>query len=175
MDARELFEQSLKWLEETYSQKKFFTERDIVWTIQNYLSEQIAKNNLPYKVLCEWPITTDGNKKSSWADLVIMKGLDIEIAAEFKYEPNHKRIEDFSVNKLKNDVVFWDKQGVGEDVQRVKKFSEERKAKTACSIFIDEGKRFRKREAFNGSQWHDWKNADVSVLICWAGNGASKQ
>jgi hypothetical protein len=174
VSAVELFEQSLKWLEETYPQRKYFTERDIVWTIQTYIQEEITKNKLPFRVLCEWPIES-GKRKSLCADLVIMNGSSIEIAAEFKYEPSHERKGDFSENKLKQTVVFWDKEGVGEDVERVKKFVEDKKTKIACSVFIDEGKRFQKRDAFAGSQWQDWKNSDVRVLISWAGRDNLKK
>ncbi len=58
-----------------------------------------------------------------------MNGSSIEIASEFKYEPSHRRTDEFSPNKLKGDVVFWDKEGVGKDVERVRKFAEDKKAK----------------------------------------------
>ena len=167
MESIALFQESLDWLKDHYRQYQFFTERDIVWTMQTYLNKEIKEHQLPYRVLTEWPIE-QGNRKSLCADLAIMQGSVIEIAAEFKYEPDHDRKEDFSEKKLNSNIVAWNKHGIGDDVARVQRFVKDKKANVACSIFIDEGKRFRHREAFAESQWHDWEKASVSVLICWA-------
>ena len=36
--AVELFENTLNWLQENYFNFRFFTERDVVWTLQTHLS-----------------------------------------------------------------------------------------------------------------------------------------
>lgn len=165
MEALELFKESLDWLEKNYNNYKFFTERDIVWTIQNYLIYEIAKRNLHYRVFNDWPILA-GEKRSLCADIVIKKNDNIEIAAEFKYEPNHTR-KDFPESKLKQPVVFWggksNEHSVEQDIKRAEKFVKSGKAKKGFSIFIDEGGFFRGKEPHPGSHWEDWGN--IAVLI----------
>ena len=45
MESSELFENAIAWLKDNYSQFQFFVERDVVWTLQNYLVSQIKENN----------------------------------------------------------------------------------------------------------------------------------
>ncbi len=164
MNAEKLFMQTLEWLRDNYDKYKFFTERDVVWTVQMHLIDEIKKNNLTYKIYNDWPIEK-GERRSRCVDLVIMQGDKLKLAAEFKYEPDHKR-KDFSEKKLKQAVVFWKgENSVEKDIGRIKKYVEEDKAKIGYSVFIDEGKRFREKDAIIGTSWHDWNSVSVLIYI----------
>lgn len=160
MEALELFKESLEWLKNNYNNFYFFKERDIVWEIQKYLIKLIKEKELSYKILNDYPMVRHG-KFSILCDLVIMEGEKVNIAIEFKYEPNHKR-EDIS--KCKFPVVSWN--SVEKDIKRVKEFIERGKARIGYSIFIDEGGFFCKREAHPESQWEDWGKICVLISRC---------
>ncbi|MEI8349852.1 MAG: hypothetical protein WCI77_06840 [Candidatus Omnitrophota bacterium] len=137
--------------------KKFFTERDIVYSLQEDIRKDIKNNNLPYKVFNDCPILPGKAKRPLCADLVIisednfgelkknpkniLKKICAEIAFEFKYEPDHgnKRKDDFQPKKFFSDsrVVSWN--GVEKDRDRITDFVKKNKAKIGCSVFIDEG------------------------------------
>lgn len=142
-----------KWFKNSHEKYMFFTERDVVYSLQSYLKEEINKNNLPYMVFNDWPILPGKGKRHICADLILnnVSSCNLqqcndncaEIAFEFKYEPDRKRKFDFHPNKLKSAVVSW--KNIEEDEKRVKKFVENNKTKIGCSIFIDEGGRFYKK------------------------------
>ncbi len=163
MEATKLFEDTIEWLRCQYRGYRFFTERDIVWTVQTRMMEEIERADLPYRVFNEYRL---GGPR---ADLVILGGDSVEVAAEFKYEPSHDRKADRGgdiwSSKLNPSAVFWsDPNGsVTKDVRRVQEYVEQGKAKTAYSIFIDEGGHFRWRDPPHGSEWIDWTGG-VSVL-----------
>ncbi len=167
--AEDLFNNSLKWLRKNYKKQPFFTERDIVWTLQKYLRKKIEHKKLSYKVYNDWPIEKSSGRRSKCVDLAIVEGKEIIVVAEFKYEPDHKRKEDFSENKLRNSVVSW--SAVCDDVKRAKCFAEN-KVKFAFSVFIDEGGKFRKenvkglkRKEIKDASWEDWGKSCPSVFI----------
>jgi hypothetical protein len=81
----------------------------------------------------------------------------VEVAAEFKYEPAHARSD---IWPSKFPVVFWGREGVGGDMERIQRFVSEGKARVAYSLFIDEGSHFRHRDPPTESKWMDW---EVSV------------
>lgn len=170
MDAAELFENALEWLRLNYAQFQFFAERDVVWTLQRYISSQIKLQGKPYSVFNDFPILP-GNRRSICADLVLLNEENsIEVAAEFKYEPSHLR-RDIWPTKLNPSVVFWGNDGVKKDVERVQEFVERRKAKIAYSIFIDENGLFRHRLPHPGTIWVDWKISDEiphRVSLLWS-------
>ena len=60
--ALDVFNKTLKWIEENYSKYTFFAERDIVWTFQKKVQEIILENNLSLKVFNDHPILK-GKKK----------------------------------------------------------------------------------------------------------------
>ena len=166
MKAAWLFEGSLEWLRNRYPSYRFFTERDIVWTVQMHISQEIDRLGLPYQVFNDHTIM--GRKQT---DLAILDGEDIEVAAEFKYEPSHARKADRGgdIWPSKFPVVVWaGERSVEEDVQRVHQYVEQQNAKVAYSIFIDEGSYFRRRPPHPRSKWIDW-GRDVSVLWSQAG------
>jgi len=159
MQTVELFESAISWLRENYRDFRFFTERDIVWTIQVHIIKLIKKHNLACRIFHNFPVLP-----GKTTDLAILRqDNSIEVAAEFKYEPSHSRkFTDVWPTKL--PVVFYE-DGVGKDVERIHEFVSKGRARVAYLIFIDEGGYFRWREPFSGSEWIDWQNG-VSVL--WA-------
>jgi len=159
MQAAGLFENAISWLRENYRDSRFFTERDIVWTVQTHIIKLIEKQNLTYRIFHNFPVIP-----GKTTDLAILRqDNSIEVAAEFKYEPSHgRKFTDIWPTKL--PVVFWD-YGVGKDMERIREFVSKDRTEVAYLIFIDEGGYFRWREPFSGSEWIDWQNG-VSVL--WA-------
>ena len=158
MQAAELFENAISWLREYYRDYKFFTERDIVWTVQTHIIKLIEQQELAYRVFHNFPVVP-----GKTADLGILRQDNhVEVAAEFKYEPSHSRkFSDILPTKL--PVVFWD-DGVGKDMERIREFVNKGRADVAYLVFIDEGGYFNRREPFSGSEWIDWENG-VSVLL----------
>ena len=152
--AVELFENTLNWLQENYFNFRFFTERDVVWTLQTHLQQQIVESKLNYQVFNDYPMLPGSNRHLS-ADLVILTPTHgIQVAAEFKYEPSHER---FDIQKQKLPVVFWGNEGVEKDIRRIHEFVEKGKTKAAYSIFIDEGGYFRNRPPHDHSTWKEWQ------------------
>ena len=117
MNAGELFESTLRWLRDHYTDFRFFTERDVVWTVQLKILKEIERLGLPYSVFNDHTIT-----KNRRTDLAILNGDSIEVAAEFKYEPSHDRRADWGgdIWRTKFPVVDW--KEVGKDVQRVRDY-----------------------------------------------------
>ncbi len=155
--ATELFEEAIVWLRASYKQYRFFAERDIVWTVQTHIIDKIEEKGLPYRILNDYPVWR-GERRSLCVDLAILS-LDgvLELVAEFKYEPAHKR-KDIPFSKF--PVVSW-REGVLEDIERIKKFvcrdfAGDKTADIAYALFIDEGSHFRHWEPPQGSTWQDW-------------------
>lgn len=160
MTAVELFEQTLSWLRDNYTNFTFFAERDVVWTIQTHILKLIEEQHLPYKIFNDHPMIS-GKHRSLSTDLAIVdpRGC-VQVAAEFKYEPSHSRGD---IPQAKFPVVFWGDDGIGKDLARIRAFVTVGKARFAYSVLIDEGGYFRKRDPHPGSEWIDWGN-DVWVL-----------
>lgn len=183
MNAQEIFEKSLNWLKENYENFDFFRERDIVWTLQNKISDLIKINRLNYKVYEEYPILP-GNNRSVTVDLAIMEksfiprqGKLIEVVAEFKYEPSKLRenilgyfYSEEGKKKTRFPIIFYNNKGIKKDIIRIKDYISKGLAKTAYLIFFDEGKQFRHKKPFEGSEWKDWKMKGIKfnkISILW--------
>ena len=153
MKAGELFREAVRWLKEHYTDFRFFAERDIVWTVQLRILEEIARAGLTYRVFNDHTIS-----RKTRPDLAILAGDTVEVAAEFKYEPSHERRADRGgdiwPSKLDPSVVDW--ASVEKDIIRVRDYVDQRNVKVAFSVFIDEGGRFRHRDPHLGSEWVDW-------------------
>lgn len=151
MEATELFENAITWLQGCYADFRFFTERDIVWTVQLHIYREIEKQGLPYRVFNDHTILPRIR-----SDLAILKGDSIEVAAEFKYEPDHNRRADRGgdIWQSKFPVAVWAE--VKNDIHRVHNFVELGKSKAAYSILIDEGGHFHWHDAPPRSEWIDW-------------------
>jgi hypothetical protein len=140
----------------------FYVERDLVWTLQTRLNELIREKGLPYRVYNDYGIFP-GKRRALSADIVILDEADsIAVAAEFKYEPDHARTD---IPKNKFPVVFWGKDGVLKDIQRIQRYVNEAGVQHAFAIFVDEGGYFRKREPHPGSRWIDLPGP---TSILWA-------
>ena len=136
------------------------------------VQEIILENNLSLKVFNDYPILK-GKKQGLSADIVILnENNQVELAIEFKYEPDHKRGKEPNCNiwptKLDPSVVFWGKEGVLKDVKRCEEFIDKGVATAAVTIFIDEGGLFRHRNPHPGTEWIDWDSngkQKISILI----------
>ena len=162
MEADELFENTIAWLKEHYGEFRFFAERDVVWTVQKQILREIESHCLPYRVFNDYTIVL-GKSCSRSADLVILNNCDsVEVAVEFKYEPDRARgtdrdgDRDIWHSKLETSVVSWSE--VEKDIKRIQRYFEKRKAKAAYSVFIDEGGRFYayQPQPSPRSEWIDW-------------------
>jgi len=108
-------------------------------------------------------------------DLAILNDRnEVEVAIEFKYEPDHQRGRGVNKSiwptKLSPSVVFWGKEGVEKDVKKAKQYVDQKKAKLAIVVFVDEGGLFRHRDPHPGTNWVDWgcsgeKSRKISLLI----------
>lgn len=159
--ADSLFISSLDWLRINYSTFRFFVERDIVWTIQTHLIQEIAQAGLSLRVFNDYGILP-GSRRSLSADLVLIgENNKVEVAVEFKYEPAHSRTD---IPRVKFPVVGWGEDGVAKDIKRINEFVESGFVNKAYAVFIDEGGYFRHRPAHSLAMWIDWEGG-VSVML----------
>ena len=172
--SSDLFEDAIAWLQENYDNLGFEQERDIVWTLRTQLLGTIRKEALPLQVFTGYRVVP-GVRES--ADLVITNEMGrVDVAVEFKYEPAHSR-RDLQPAKMNPSVVFWGaapsekSNGVGHDVERIRRFVESGLVEVAYAVFVDEGRHFRHREPFPGSRWVDWEARTPeghAISILWA-------
>jgi hypothetical protein len=150
--AISLFENTFEWLRENYSNLHFFVERDVVWTIQTRLLDQIHKYNLPFRVFNDYAMLPGTNRSIS-ADIAILdrENNQVELAVEFKYEPSHTR-DDIPKNKF--PVVFW--KDVEKDITRIHEFVAKGKTNIGFSVLIDEGGYFHSKRTTGLNQWKSW-------------------
>ena len=151
MEAHNLFERAMAWLQENYAARPFFAERDVVWTVQLRVRELIAEARLPYRVFNDHRMPNGG-----LADLVVLDDYGgVEVAVEFKYEPSHARSTTLSpagdIVPGKFPVVTW--QAIMEDIKVVRRYVRSQHARRACALLIDEGSHFASRRAPTGSEW----------------------
>lgn len=150
-ESPRLFENALTWLQQTYHEHTFFVERDVVWTVQLWLIREIAGRGLPLRVFNDYAVVK-GPRRGLCCDIAIVdQSNKVKVAAEFKYEPDHRR-QDILPQKL--PVVGWiDMQ---KDIARIRTFIEAGAIECGYTVFIDEGGYFRHRDAHSGSDWLDW-------------------
>ena len=147
MEAAELFENAMAWLEEHYDEFRFFAERDVVGTVQTQIAGEIESMGLPYQVVTEYSVLP-----GTRADLVIRNtNGTVEVAAEFKYVPSGS-----SSAGPHYRWFLW--REVKDDVQRIQKYVEHESAKVSYSVFIDEGNHFHSLSwrPPRRSRWIDW-------------------
>ena len=167
LDANRLFRDIMNSFLQSYSDNTFYVKRDLVWTVQTMLIHKIRNKGLDFQVFNDFGILPGNRRKLSTDIAILDKSGKVEVAIEFTYEPDHKRID---IPKNKFPVVFWGKEGVAKDIDRIQRFVNEAGALHAYAIFIDEGGHFRKREPHPGSLWLDWGD-DTSVLWTEAHQG----
>lgn len=160
-DAVALFEESIEYLRLSYDRRRFYLERDLVWTVQEHLCQLIAVRSLPYQVFHHYPLGQGYQGRAANCDLALVKSdKTVAVAAEFKYEPAHTRTD---ILPTKFPVVFWAHDGVGDDVTRAYEFVAKGYAESAYSVFLDEGGFFRHRPPHPGSSWIDWPAPTTGV------------
>lgn len=158
-----IFEGVFNEFKEKYQKNFFYTERDIVWTIQKRLKERIVKLGLEniYTVFNEYPLLK-GKKRANSTDLVIKNRGVVEIALEFKYEPNHNR-EGIDIPKEKFPVTSLNL--IKKDEEKIKLLIKggelkrgEMRPGRAIAIVIDEGGYFYNKDIENEDKWEKGKN-----------------
>ena len=172
-EAAALIEGAMEWLRQNYVSHRFFLERDVVWTVQLHIVEEIETQSLPFRVYTNYRIYKEG--RGGWLpDLAILRisGQSelVEVTADFKYEPSHTR-PSHDIPQRKLPLVYWTGAGsVAKDVERAKEIVDRRLDKVAYGVFIDEGGAFRHRPPFQGSEWRDWGEVDPMrrVPLLWA-------
>lgn len=162
MDATELFESVMHWLREHYTDYRFFTERDIVWTVQLRLHAEIESRGLPFRVFHEYTMLPGVR-----ADIAILEQDAVDVAAEFKYEPDSGRSSnrggDIWHSKL--PVIIWTE--AEQDVERAQSYVAQGRAGAAYSIVIDEGGRHNWRSPAAGCEWQDWGGGRWALWSQW--------
>lgn len=158
MESAALFENAMAWLQEHYAEFRFFMERDVVWTVQTQIAEEIEDNNLPYRVFNDFPIAPE-SRHPKFADLAILNRRGkVEVAIEFKYEPSPSRKSngggDILHSKLESPVVSW--PDVEKDIARVYNYVKQDRADIAYAVLIDEGGRHYHNQPPRGSKWLHW-------------------
>jgi hypothetical protein len=86
----EYFTNALEWLSEAYRSTPFWTERDIVYTLQGELARELHRDGAPWHVLNGHRVNP-GERPAVSADLVLVaRSGAVALGAEFKYEPCHR-------------------------------------------------------------------------------------
>ncbi|HCS53140.1 hypothetical protein [uncultured Rubinisphaera sp.] len=166
LSPNDIFLDALAWFVESYDDFTFYTERDLVWTIQSRISKTLTQLDTPLRVFNDYPILR-ANRRSLCVDIAIMApdSNRIELAAEFKYEPDHSRTD---IPKTKFPVVFWGKDGVAKDIERAQQFVNEKQTLICYTIFVDEGGAFRHRDPHPNSTWESWGDGRWALRSCAA-------
>jgi len=142
-----------------------FAERDIVWTVQLWLHSEIERQALSFSVFNDHTLI-DSPRAS--ADLVILEGNTVAVAAEFKYEPHPGRSTnrggDIWHKKLPVLSIWAESE---KDVERARSYINQGKAMVAYSMVIDEGGRHNWRTAPAGSEWLDWGDGRWALWSKW--------
>ncbi len=153
-DGPGLFEATLAWLRDSYDERPFYLELDIVYAVQVKLWELVREHSLDWQVFNDYPMLP-GSRRALSADIALRDGAGrILVAAEFKFEPDHGRPDLLS---HKFPVVGF--ESALKDVQRIRQFVEAGSAEVAYAVFVDEGTFFWRREVETGSQWVEWPTA----------------
>ena len=157
-DARQLFLDILSWLRQTYASHRFFLQRDVAWTVQKYLLDRTCRWTPQIQVIHNHKVPGDARRQFDLA--LVERDGTVDLALKFRFEPAQV------LAPGKRPVVMW--PDVVEDIQRVQSLVTGRKARNACSLFIDESGLCRKRPAPPGSRWEDWDigtSTHIAVLI----------
>ena len=163
MNAAELFESAMHWLRDHYTDYRFFTERDIVWTVQLRLLAEIESRGLPFRVVQEYTILPNVR-----TDMVIMERDAVAVAAEFKYEPDSGRSSNRGGDIWHSKFPVIDPWSEAEKaVERAQSYVTQGRAGAAYAIVIDEGGRHNWRPTPDGCQWRDWGGGRWALWSRW--------
>lgn len=84
-----MFEQTIAWLRDTYDERPFYVERDVVYAVQLRLWEMVRGHGLDWEVFNDYPMVP-GPRRAFSADIAVRDSSgSVLVAAEFKYEPDH--------------------------------------------------------------------------------------
>ena len=158
--AEEIVRQAFDWLRDTYDRYTFYVERDIVWTLQNRLTELVRQAELDLRIYNDY-LVLPGKPRAFYADLVLVGYSNrVEMALEVKYEPAHTRLD---ILQSRLPVVFWG-EGVVGNIDRVQQYVGREAARAGWSLLIDEGGYFRNRFPPPDSAWHDWDEGKWALI-----------
>jgi len=182
IDFIKVFELVLDRIRDEYLAHSFYLERDFVLLVQKYFWEIIKYSGLPFQVFNDYPIE-EGERRSKSADLIIVeegiynkKSFDdvllarvkAELAIEFKFEPSEERVD---VCQHKLPAVAWSgKNSVTEDIEKINRYVNDNKTKSAVAIFVDEFWRHRGQEINRPSRWINWGDFGddrYNVAVLW--------
>lgn len=162
--ASGMFEDTIRWLKDSYDDRTYFVERDLVYSVQMHLWQELRDRGLDWAVFNDYPMLP-GARRSLSADLAIRSGdLQVVLAAEFKFEPAHDRA-DLLTHKF--PVTGWSDSL--KDIARIKEFVTTDRAAVAYAVLVDEGRYYRTRAPHADSEWIDWdartpEGRPVSIL-----------
>ena len=132
--AERVFLDALSWLGNRYGEQVFYVERDVVYAVQTRLNQLVAARDTSLRVYNDYPVLR-GARRGLSADLVLLgPSQEIAVAAEFKYEPCHRR-HDVLKNKL--PVTVW--ADIVKDTTRVREFVDNGNVHVGYAVVIDEG------------------------------------
>jgi hypothetical protein len=158
----ELFTNALGWLRRNLTTLAPLTERDVVWSIQRHIARRIAYESLPYAIYSDYPILKEeeDTRRSRSADLVITRRehtlqMPVDLAVEFKYEPDHRRIPTEITSGKAPVIEDW--KLVEKDIDRIQRMVNLHRASKATAILIDAGGYHCSRHA--GLPWEHWGGA----------------
>jgi len=139
--AEDLFLHAMNEFGLSYGEQVFHVERDIVYTVQRLLNRLIVERDAQLIVYNDYPMLP-GPRRSLSADLALLDPAGrVAVAAEFKYEPCHRR-SDVLKNKL--PVTVW--ADIVKDTARIREFVDQAKTAIGYAIVIDEGGYLAKRD-----------------------------
>jgi len=157
----------LEWLAANYASVRFFTERDVVWTLLRWYSQQVADQRMPISVFNDFG-AEPGQYRALSADIALVLSDSPPIVMEFKYEPSHRRVD---IGRGKFPVIAW--SGVASDAERVERWVRDARAAAGIAVLIDEGGAFAARAAAGhrwpvpvvaGGTWSHWGTYDQPDL-----------
>ena len=154
MDTPDVFENALEWYRQHYLRRRFFAERDVVWTFQQRLASEFGSSGASCRVFNDHTVMPRLNTA-----LAILNGETIEVAIEFMCEPSHRRRADRGGDKWPSKIDVVDLAEVRRNVQRIRELVGSKRTKTGYAAFIDEAGHFRRREPIADARWIDWDGA----------------
>lgn len=196
--AEDLFDSVMEWLGGEYKNFHFYVERDLVWTIQKELKKRIAAGENGFEVFNDYPMIQQAGARALSTDLAILRGDQVLLAVEFKFEPTRGGVEFTTMGKKWPVVEFgWHRDGsekcpkgkpvgVHRDIKRVEDFVVDEfcradyqrinRADVAIAVFVDEDgwfqERYKQLLSCTDYKWTRWEGPNVYVLHARRGKGA---
>jgi hypothetical protein len=151
--AEQLFLDTLGWLGAANATTVFYQERDIVYTLQRRLCQLLERDDLPWTVFNDYPMLP-GPRRALSADLALLCDGDVALAAEFKYEPCHKRRD---IPRQKFPVTVW--SDIAKDTLRAREFVYQGRVAVAYAVCIDEGGYLARRDLSIFEEHLEWQGS----------------